>query len=111
MPLGGTVQFALRDAAAAAADLATALAGRRADAALLFTCNGRGTRLFDVAHHDAGALAAALGPVPVGGLFAAGEFGPVGGTNFVHSFAASAALFRERYGPVHRMTHPAMPDR
>ena len=64
-------------------DLAIALAGRQADAALLFTCNGRGTRLFDVADHDAGAIARSLGPVPVGGLFAAGEFGPVGGSNFV----------------------------
>ncbi len=110
VPLGDTVQFALRDATTAAGDLVTALAGRRADAALLFTCNGRGTRLFDVPHHDAGGLAAALGPVPVGGLFAAGEFGPVGGSNFVHSFAASVALFRLRYGPSPD-THPLMPGR
>ena len=55
VPLGDTVRFAVRDAATAAADLATTLAGRRADAALLFPCNGRGTRLFDDAHHDAGA--------------------------------------------------------
>jgi len=96
VPLGSTVQFALRDATTAADDLAAALAGRRADAALLFTCNGRGTRLFDVADHDASAVARSLGPVPLGGLFASGEFGTVGGTTFVHSFAASMALFRER---------------
>ncbi len=96
VPLGAAVQFALRDAATASHDLATALAGRPADAALLFTCNGRGTRLFDVADHDATAIARSLGPVPLGGLFAAGEFGPVGGSNFVHTFAASVALFRER---------------
>lgn len=96
VPLGSAVQFALRDAGTASDDLAAALAGRRADAALLFTCNGRGTRLFDVADHDAAAVARSLGPVPLGGLFASGEFGPVGGTNFVHSFAASLALFRER---------------
>ncbi len=90
------MQFALRDAATASDDLAIALAGRQADAALLFTCNGRGTRLFDVADHDAAAIARSLGPVPVGGLFAAGEFGPVGGSNFAHTFAASVALFRER---------------
>jgi small ligand-binding sensory domain FIST len=110
VPLGDPVRFAVRDAATAAADLVTTLAGRRADAALLFTCNGRGTRLFDDAHHDAGALAAALGPVPVGGLFASGEFGPVGGTNFVHNFAVSAALFRDRFAPSPG-THPSMPDR
>jgi small ligand-binding sensory domain FIST len=99
VPLGDTVQFAVRDAGTAAADLTIALTRRRADAALLFTCNGRGTRLFDDAHHDARALGGALGPVPLGGMFAAGEFGPVGGANFVHTFAASALLFRERYGP------------
>ena len=110
VPLGDAVRFAVRDAVTAAADLTTTLAGRRADAALLFPCNGRGTRLFDDAHHDARSLAAALGPVPVGGLFASGEFGPVGGTNFVHSFAVSAALFRERFGPSPG-THPTMPGR
>ena len=98
VPLGHTVQFAVRDAGTAAADLTTALARRRADAALLFTCNGRGTRLFDDAHHDARAVGAALGPVPLGGMFASGEIGPVGGANFVHTFAASALLFRERFG-------------
>jgi small ligand-binding sensory domain FIST len=96
VPLGSTVQFALRDARTADADLTASLAGRRADAAFLFTCNGRGTRLFDVAHHDAAAIGRALGPVPLAGMFAAGEFGPVGGGNFVHSFAASMALFRSR---------------
>lgn len=96
VPLGGAVQFALRDADSATLDLDRALGGRRADAALLFTCNGRGARLFDSAHHDAAAVSRSLGPVPLGGMFAAGEFGPVGGTNFVHSFAASMALFRRR---------------
>ena len=96
VPLGSAVQFALRDASTAGDDLVAALSGRRADAALVFTCNGRGTRLFDVADHDATAVARSLGPVPLGGLFASGEFGSVGGTNFVHSFAASLALFRER---------------
>ncbi len=41
-------------------------------------------------------LQRALGSVPVGGFFAAGEIGPVGGHNFVHGFAASVALLRER---------------
>ena len=96
IPLGSVVQFATRDARTSGTDLAASLAGRQADAALLFTCNGRGTRLFDVPHHDADVVDAALGPVPLGGMFAAGEFGPVGGANFVHSFAASLALFRSR---------------
>ena len=96
VPLGSIVQFAVRDAATASDDMAAVVAGLRADAALLFTCNGRGSRLFDVADHDAALLAGSLGPVPLGGMFASGEFGPVGGSNFVHSFAASLMLFRER---------------
>ena len=71
------------------------LEGRHAEAALIFTCNGRGTRLFDESHHDAGLLRRSLGPVPVAGFFAAGEIGPIGGANFVHAFSASMALFRD----------------
>jgi small ligand-binding sensory domain FIST len=96
VPLGSTVQFHRRDAATAHGELRTLLAGHQADAALLFTCNGRGTRLFDRAHHDAGMVEAALGPAPVGGFFAAGEIGPVGGRNFVHGFAASMVLLSNR---------------
>ena len=97
---GQTVQFHVRDAGTADEDLrhllGQARAAARAQAALLFTCNGRGTRLFDRPHHDAAALADLLGPVPVAGFFAQGEIGPIGGKNFLHGFTASAALF----GPV-----------
>ena len=96
IPLGAAVRFARRDDRTAADDLVAALSGRRADVALLFTCHGRGTRLFDESDHDAAVIGSVLGPVPLGGIFAAGEFGPVGGTNFVHTFAASLALFRSR---------------
>lgn len=96
VPLGGTVQFHVRDADTAHQELAALLAGRRADAALVFTCNGRGTRLFDESHHDAALLEASIGAVPVGGYFAAGEFGPIGGHNFVHGFTSSIALLRPR---------------
>ena len=94
VPLGSTVRFHRRDADTADHQLSQLLDGRRADGALVFTCNGRGTRLFDDAHHDARAVARSVGPVPVGGFFAGGEFGPVGGRNFVHQFTASMALFR-----------------
>jgi small ligand-binding sensory domain FIST len=93
--LGTTVQFHLRDAVAADEDLRTMLDGRHADAALMFTCNGRGTRLFGAPHHDAGALAETLGEIPMAGFFAAGELGPVGGRNFLHGFTASIALLQE----------------
>lgn len=92
---GTTVQFHLRDADAADDDLRQLLAGQGAGAALLFTCNGRGTRLFPRPHHDAAVLAELLGPVPTAGFFAAGELGPVAGRNFLHSFTASIALLSE----------------
>jgi small ligand-binding sensory domain FIST len=95
MAVGTTVQFHLRDARTADEDLQVLLKGHTSDGALLFTCNGRGSRLFDEPHHDARVLADRLGPVPLAGFFAAGEIGPVGGRNFVHGFTASMALFSD----------------
>ena len=91
--VGQTVQFHVRDAGAADEDLRALLAGAEAEAALLFTCNGRGRHLFGVPDHDAGVVEALLGPIPVAGAFCAGEIGPVGGRNFLHGFTASLALF------------------
>jgi small ligand-binding sensory domain FIST len=98
--VGQTVQFHVRDAESADEDLrrtlereVAALGGRRAAGALLFTCNGRGSRMFDEPDHDAGMLATVLGEIPVAGFFCGGELGPVGGQNFLHTFTASIALF------------------
>lgn len=96
---GQTIQFHLRDANTADGELKQMLAAfkRSPDsdprAALLFTCNGRGTRLFAEPNHDAEAIGEALNNVPLAGFFAAGEMGPVGGKNFLHGFTASIALF------------------
>jgi small ligand-binding sensory domain FIST len=97
---GQTLQFHVRDARTADEDLrhtlereVAALAGRRAAGALMFTCNGRGSRLFPEPDHDAGLLTTMLGQIPVAGFFCAGELGPVGGQNFLHTFTASIALF------------------
>jgi small ligand-binding sensory domain FIST len=95
VPVGVTVQFHLRDPATADEDLIRNLAGCSADAALLFTCTGRGTRLFGGPDHDAEAIVDLLGPIPTAGCFAAGEIGPVGGRNFLHGFTASLALFSD----------------
>ncbi len=91
--VGQTVQFHVRDAAAADEDLRALLGGLEAGAALLFTCNGRGRRLFGTPDHDAGTVEALLGPIPLAGAFCAGEIGPVGGQNFLHGFTASLLLF------------------
>ena len=99
--VGTTAQFHVRDAATADEDLREALRRTRADmtdplaGALLFTCNGRGRRLFDMPDHDAAAIEDLLGGIPLAGFFAAGELGPVGGRNFLHGFTASLALFAD----------------
>jgi small ligand-binding sensory domain FIST len=95
--IGTTVQFQVRDAATADEDLRESLLHARAEGrpvgALLFTCNGRGSHMFDVPDHDAALMSDLLGGVPLAGFFAAGELGPVGGKNFLHGFTASIALF------------------
>jgi small ligand-binding sensory domain FIST len=101
--VGQTVKFHLRDWQSADADLRQMLAAVRKSGgapggALLFTCNGRGTRLFPEPHHDALAIREVLGDIPVAGFFAAGELGPVGGRNFMHGFTASIALFEDPTG-------------
>jgi small ligand-binding sensory domain FIST len=96
---GQTVQFHVRDAKTADEDLRALLErekGGNAAGALVFTCNGRGTRLFDEASHDARCLREIIGPVPAAGFFAQGEIGPIGRRNCLHGFTASIALFEPR---------------
>lgn len=99
--VGQTVQFHVRDAASADEDLRLLLeqdaksASAKPQGALIFSCNGRGTRLFESPHHDAAAIQRAVGPLPLAGFFAQGELGPIGGQNFIHGFTASIALFDE----------------
>jgi small ligand-binding sensory domain FIST len=100
--VGQTVQFHVRDAATADEDLRLMLAKEQPDGvatppagALLFSCNGRGTRLFPDPCHDVGVAGELLPQTPVAGFFAAGELGPVGGKNFIHGHTASFAFFRE----------------
>lgn len=91
--LGTTIQFQVRDAASADADLRAVLAGQRGDAALVFTCNGRGAQLFGEPHHDANVINDHLDGGPTAGMFCAGEIGPVDGRPFLHGFATSMLLF------------------
>jgi small ligand-binding sensory domain FIST len=95
--VGETIRFHVRDAATADEDLRTLLdrEAKPAAGALLFTCNGRGSRLFSVPDHDASIVSEKLGGLPLAGFNCAGEIGPVGGKNFLHGFTASIALFAE----------------
>jgi len=96
--VGSTVQFHVRDAESADEDLRAMLSPygkNQFEGAMLFDCNGRGTQMWPEPHHDITVLREMLGDVPTAGFFCGGEFGPVGGKNFVHGFTASIALFRE----------------
>jgi len=92
-PVGTTLQFHVRDASSASADLQQMLSQVEADAALVFTCNGRGTKLFGVPDHDAELVHEAVHGGAVAGMFCAGEVGPVRGRNHVHGVTASVLLF------------------
>lgn len=93
--IGTTVQFHVRDAQSADDDLHRLLDGVHGDGALVFTCNGRGAKLFGVNDHDASAVTDHLGTDAVAGMFCAGELGPVGGRSFLHGFTASVLIFAD----------------
>jgi len=99
---GQTIQFHVRDADAAREDLRTLLTdfqasegGKKVAGSMLFSCNGRGERLFGVPDHDTRLVREVLGEFPIAGFFCAGEIGPVGGKNFLHGFTSSVGLFIE----------------
>jgi len=96
--VGQTMQFQLRDKAAADEDLRK----RCADAieqfgtpvgTMVFTGAGRGVSLFDEPNHDIGVIEETFGKVPLSGIFSNGQLGPVGGRNFVHDHTVSAVFF------------------
>lgn len=92
VPVGAVVRLHLRDADSAEADLESVMGLVRdsADAAgaYLVTCNGRGGAMFTTPDHDGAIVREALGTHALGGFFAAGEIGPVGGANHLHGFTA-----------------------
>jgi small ligand-binding sensory domain FIST len=101
--VGQTIQFQMRDAAAADEDLRELLSSAHHElgdarplAAMLCSCNGRGVGLFGAPDHDARGLAQEFGAVPLAGFFCNGEIGPIGGKTFLHGFTASVALLMPR---------------
>lgn len=117
--VGTTVRMHVRDVGTAREDLAMLIDGQAMyeppRGAMLISCNGRGKKLFGEAHQDARAVARLfmgeppgeelaragreMGPMepspPIGGFFAAGEFGPVGKRSYLHGSTTSIALFRD----------------
>ena len=106
VPVGAVVRLHLRDADSAESDLESVM-GFVGDAespagAYLVTCNGRGGAMFTTSDHDAAIVREGLGTPWVGGFFAAGEIGPVGGANHLHGFTAVVLV-------VDRAASPASP--
>ncbi|HWB19196.1 MAG TPA: FIST C-terminal domain-containing protein [Phycisphaerales bacterium] len=97
---GQSIQFHVRDADTAREDLELLLdaqrLGEKPFAGLLFTCNGRGTKLFSQPNQDVETIANALPAMPLAGFFAAGEFGPMGAKSHLHGHTASLVILRER---------------
>jgi small ligand-binding sensory domain FIST len=99
---GQTIQFHVRDKVSADQDMRRLLAGKVAAMSsppmggLLFSCNGRGRRLFGAPNHDIGLVNAVARGCQVAGFFAAGEIGPVGRRSFIHGFTSSLILFRPK---------------
>lgn len=95
---GERVQFHLRDARTAREDLEMMLSPQalfgEPSGALLFSCNGRGTNLYDEPDGDISAITGCFRGLDVAGFFCAGEIGPIGGKNFLHGHTASLALIR-----------------
>ncbi|HJZ61559.1 MAG TPA: FIST N-terminal domain-containing protein [Miltoncostaeaceae bacterium] len=99
--IGQTFRLHVRDAESADEDLRAVLRSARSTyggalapaGGLIFTCNGRGTHMFEIADHDATCVRDELADPPFAGMFCNGEIGPVGGRTFLHGFTATMALF------------------
>lgn len=95
---GERVQFHLRDARTAREDLEMMLTPHALfgtpSGAFLFSCNGRGTHLYQEPDGDISAINSFFHGIELAGFFCAGEIGPVGGKNFLHGHTASLALIR-----------------
>ena len=96
--VGQTLQYQLRDSAVATLELKRLLHEQITRmnpppfAGLLCTCHGRGRGLFGGPHHDANLVNEFYPGMPLAGLFANVQLGPVGDRSFAHGYTASLAL-------------------
>lgn len=101
LTVGQVVQFHLRDKVTSAEDLDTMLARQHEQVhaaapvgALLFSCLGRGRRLYGEPNYDSRKFAEQFGEVPLAGFFCNGEIGPVGPATHLHGYTSAFGLFR-----------------
>lgn len=95
---GQRLQFHLRDAYTSAEDLEILLRQYHSKSshppagALLFSCLGRGERLYGQPNFDSQLFQQYLGKIPLGGFFCSGEIGPVGGGTFLHGYTSAFGI-------------------
>ena len=100
---GQRIQFHLRDAEASAADLRTLLeryceqssTGTSSEAALMFSCLGRGEGLYGEPNFDSHLFNRYLGNLPLSGFFCNGEIGPIGDSTFLHGYTSVFGILRQ----------------
>ena len=96
--VGQTLQYQLRDSRVASDELKRLLREQITQmnpppyAGLLCTCHGRGKNLFGGPNHDAALISEFHPGMPLTGLFANVQLGPVGDRSFAHGYTASLAL-------------------
>ncbi len=101
---GQRVQLHLRDAQASAQDLRDALErythyvapDAPGVAALMFSCVGRGERLYGKSNFDSQLLREYLGTIPLDGFFCSGEIGPVADVTYLHGYTTVLGILRPR---------------
>lgn len=99
---GQRIQFHLRDAHASAEDLEALLIRYKQQSqhsssagALIFSCLGRGERLYGEPNFDSRLFNQYQPDVPLSGFFCNGEIGPVGGSTFLHGYTSVFGIYRQ----------------
>ncbi len=100
---GQRIQFHLRDAETSAEDLDLLLKSYREEqtlvaspaGALIFSCLGRGQRLYGKPNFDSNLFRSYLNNTPLGGFFCNGEIGPVGARTFLHGYTSAFAIVKQ----------------
>ncbi len=124
LQVGQLLRLHLRDADSAHEDLVdvvdAVVSAQQPVGAFIVTCSGRGRSMFTTSGHDSSTFTDLSGTSAVGGLFAAGEVGPVGGRNHLHSFTAvflivdpvidPVAVEVERRAPIDELHAPFTDD-
>jgi small ligand-binding sensory domain FIST len=101
---GQRIQFHLRDARTSEEDLELLLqryqeencGTTEATGALMFSCLGRGERLYGKPDFDSQLFHRYLSDIPMTGFFCNGEIGPVGGSTFLHGYTSVFGICRSK---------------